>query len=131
MLSTKEQRELDRLLEKQRRPVTPMTESDLTEIEASIVAVYDRAPDLFGDGMAAWRNFCANLDILAGQNDRLVREVRRLQHELSKTVDVERLRAALDFYACVDHYAGGCADDVVSTDRGAKARAALNGEERR
>jgi hypothetical protein len=38
-----------------------------------------------------------------------------------------RLREALDFYACVDHYQihNAAAPNVVQFDRGAKARAAL------
>jgi hypothetical protein len=38
-----------------------------------------------------------------------------------------RLRSALDFYACVDHYQihNAAAPNVVQFDRGAKARAAL------
>jgi hypothetical protein len=38
-----------------------------------------------------------------------------------------RLRGALDFYACVDHYQihNAAASNVVQFDRGAKARAAL------
>jgi hypothetical protein len=41
--------------------------------------------------------------------------------------EVARLRAALDFYACADHYPmhGAEAPDVVRNDGGAKARAAL------
>jgi hypothetical protein len=84
MLSTKEQRQLEDLLKKQAATEKPITESDLDEIEQSILAVYDRSPQLFGDGMSAWRNFCSNLDVLAGHNDRLVREIRRLNSDLSK-----------------------------------------------
>lgn len=41
--------------------------------------------------------------------------------------DRDRLRAALDFYACVDHYHGDkyAAPNVVQCDKGERARAAL------
>jgi sugar phosphate isomerase/epimerase len=41
--------------------------------------------------------------------------------------EVERLRKALDFYACVDHYKRllSCAPNVVQDDGGKKARAAI------
>lgn len=40
--------------------------------------------------------------------------------------EIEKLRAALDFYACLDHYQthNAVAPNVVQFDRGAKARAA-------
>lgn len=43
---------------------------------------------------------------------------------------VAELGAALDFYACVDHYQthNAAAPNVVQFDRGAKARAALEGK---
>lgn len=42
---------------------------------------------------------------------------------------IAELEVALDFYACVDHYQthNAVAPNVVQTDRGAKARAALTG----
>ena len=42
---------------------------------------------------------------------------------------IVELKAALDFYACIDHYQthNAIAPNVVQTDRGAKARAALEG----
>jgi hypothetical protein len=43
---------------------------------------------------------------------------------------VAELQAALDFYACIDHYQthNAAAPNVVQFDRGAKARAALEGK---
>ena len=43
---------------------------------------------------------------------------------------VAELKGALDFYACVDHYQihNAAAPNVVQFDRGAKARAALEGK---
>ena len=89
MLNTKEQRELDRLLKKQAEPLKPLTENDIEEIEKGIVSVYDRSPELCGDGLQVWRKFCSNLDVLVGHNDRLVREVRRLNIEIEKIKGAE------------------------------------------
>ena len=43
---------------------------------------------------------------------------------------IAELEATLDFYACIDHYQthNAVAPNVVQFDRGAKARAALEGE---
>ena len=64
--------------------------------------------------------------------------VRRLQHlgdwQAADRIEalqkrVAKLEGALDFYACVDHYQtrNAVAPNVVQSDRGAKARAALEG----
>lgn len=51
--------------------------------------------------------------------------------ELEAAKEIEKLRAALDFYACLDHYQthNAVAPNVVQFDRGAKARAALGEKE--
>lgn len=58
---------------------------------------------------------------IAEQVTRMYRHVCDLQAKNA------RLREALDFYACVDHYQihNAAAPNVVQFDRGAKARAAL------
>lgn len=78
MLNVKEQKQLNRLLEKSKQPSEPLTEKDLEEIDNRIDEVYNRAPSLMGDGMTAYNNFCKNLEIIVNDNDKLVREVRRL-----------------------------------------------------
>lgn len=82
MLTTKEQRQLDRLLKKQSAPPRPVTEDTLEQMEKSIDDVYDRAPALMGDGLTANRNFCKALEVLAEHNNTLVREVRRLNRDI-------------------------------------------------
>lgn len=49
----------------------------------------------------------------------------------AKDARIAELEAALDFYACIDHYQthNAVAPNVVQSDRGAKARAALGGKD--
>ncbi len=94
-------------------------------------------------GMA---NSAAGLRSLAAERDALQAEVERLKaggcardqgttqfcaEAVTLKAENARLREALDFYACVDHYQihNAAAPNVVQFDRGAKARAALGEKE--
>jgi hypothetical protein len=76
----------------------------------------------------AIRSLAAERDMWRGENIKKQTACEQMGARIAAfETEIEKLRAALDFYACLDHYQthNAVAPNVVQFDRGAKARAAL------